>query len=60
MDDAPGQRINMVSTVKEVNLYFQDIGVGVYDIMNQMDTAHAEEQFNNQFASKGFHDTSTE
>jgi len=32
----------------------------VYDIMNNMDGAEAEKEFEKQFASKGFHDTSTE
>lgn len=34
--------------------------MGVYDIMNNMDGAEAEKEFEKQFASKGFHDTSTE
>jgi hypothetical protein len=60
--NAPGQRIDMVSrTDLCVNsIIVQDIGVGVYDIMNEMNGAEAEKEFDKQFASKGFHDTSTE
>ena len=34
--------------------------MGVYDIMSEMKGAEAEKEFDKQFASKGFHDTSTE
>lgn len=51
----------MVSCFRQSNkIYVQDIGVGVYDIMNGMTGPVAEKEFDNQFASNGFHDTSTE